>query len=209
MNQYFSNWEDRYKRSDVPWHDAKPWPFLREVFSLIPHHSLGVGSVLDIGCGTGLNSVALAQMGYQVQGIDVSQTAIEHARSLRKGGADCSFTQADIFTDGLQQQFDVVFDRGCFHHCSSMKSRREFVRIVCQHLKDGASWISIMGDADSPPASEDWLHPTVHLSDLMEATEGFFQSWQIESRPYGVTPGGTSFAAYVAVFTRAPCSKPL
>ena len=38
--------------------------------------------VLDVGCGSGLNSQAIAEMGHKVIGVDISRQAIEKYRRL-------------------------------------------------------------------------------------------------------------------------------
>ncbi|HHW09859.1 MAG TPA: class I SAM-dependent methyltransferase [Firmicutes bacterium] len=40
------------------------------------------GPVLDIGCGAGREAIALARMGYQVTGVDISLSMLEQARTL-------------------------------------------------------------------------------------------------------------------------------
>jgi 2-polyprenyl-3-methyl-5-hydroxy-6-metoxy-1,4-benzoquinol methylase len=42
--------------------------------------------VLDVGCGNGVISRSLGEKGFNVQGVDVSEKAIEKARSLNKSG---------------------------------------------------------------------------------------------------------------------------
>lgn len=43
---------------------------------------VGQGRLLDVGCGHGVNAALLAQQGWQVYGLDLSQTAVAHARQL-------------------------------------------------------------------------------------------------------------------------------
>ncbi|WNZ06383.1 class I SAM-dependent methyltransferase [Streptomyces sp. 11x1] len=66
-------WEDRYRDSDRIW-SGRPNPLLvREVSDLTP------GSALDLGCGEGADVVWLATRGWQVTGVDISQTALDRA----------------------------------------------------------------------------------------------------------------------------------
>src|SRR5215467_11498299 len=46
-----------------------------------------VGTVLDVGCGTGENALYLSGLGHDVCAIDTAQAAIDHARrkSLQRG----------------------------------------------------------------------------------------------------------------------------
>jgi 2-polyprenyl-3-methyl-5-hydroxy-6-metoxy-1,4-benzoquinol methylase len=40
------------------------------------------GSILDVGCGNGIISMKLGELGYQVQGIDISEKAISKAKQI-------------------------------------------------------------------------------------------------------------------------------
>jgi 2-polyprenyl-6-hydroxyphenyl methylase/3-demethylubiquinone-9 3-methyltransferase len=65
--------------------------------------------VLDVGCGNGFWAHQFAELGYEVVGIDPSETGVEQARKAYPG---IRFEVMEIGTDTCQQlggeQFDVV-----------------------------------------------------------------------------------------------------
>ena len=77
-------------------------------------------ALLDVGCGSGQNSVLLARMGAFVTGVDVSPVAIEVARrrAAVNGVAErvrfvCSpIEKADL----PDREFDIVWGDGFLHH---------------------------------------------------------------------------------------------
>lgn len=75
------------------------------------------GHALDLGCGTGTNSIYLAQHGFNVIGVDFSSKAIELARQkARQAGVTVEFHRGDVtYLDFLHEPFDLVLDIGCFH----------------------------------------------------------------------------------------------
>ena len=58
-------------------HSNNPSTFLADNLHLLPK-----GNVLDVAMGGGRNSVYLASMGFQVEGVDISKDAIESALKL-------------------------------------------------------------------------------------------------------------------------------
>jgi ubiquinone/menaquinone biosynthesis C-methylase UbiE len=107
-----AGFDDAYSGTP-PWEIGRPQ---REFIDLAEAGAIN-GDVLDVGCGTGENALYLAERGHEVQGIDVSSTAIEMARSkaqTRSLGA--TFTVHDALKlPGLEQQFDTAIDCGLFH----------------------------------------------------------------------------------------------
>jgi 2-polyprenyl-3-methyl-5-hydroxy-6-metoxy-1,4-benzoquinol methylase len=77
-------------------------------------------AVLDVGCGDGVNSVLLAQLGARVTGVDVSGESLRLARQRveRNGLADhVTFIQTPIENADLPENgFDVVWGDGVLHH---------------------------------------------------------------------------------------------
>ena len=77
-------------------------------------------TLLDVGCGDGLNAVMLAKMGAKVTGIDVSPKAIELAR--RRGDVNgvsdrLSLIAAPLETADLPpDSFDLIWADGILHH---------------------------------------------------------------------------------------------
>ena len=67
------------------------------------------GKVLDLCCGSGRHSRVLAQMGYEVTGVDLSDFLLEEARKGSKGQTIC-FMQSDMREIPFNNEFDIVFN---------------------------------------------------------------------------------------------------
>jgi SAM-dependent methyltransferase len=97
-----------------------PWDIGRPQRAVVALAEAGAfrSPVLDVGCGTGENALALASTGLPVLGIDASPRAIgksmEKARDRRLASAE--FLVADAFAlEGLGRRFGSVLDCGLFH----------------------------------------------------------------------------------------------
>jgi SAM-dependent methyltransferase len=96
-----------------PWDIGRPQ---REVVALIEAGRF-TAPVLDAGCGTGENALAIAEQGNAVLGLDASPRAI--GKALDKGrerGVKAEFLVADVFAlEGLGRRFGSALDCGLFH----------------------------------------------------------------------------------------------
>ena len=90
-------------------------PVVREVWRDLLVKSLPSppASVLDIGCGTGSVSLLLAELAYEVTGVDLSEAMIACAKTKAEAaGYSVAFRVMDAFNPGFSpQQFDVIVCR--------------------------------------------------------------------------------------------------
>jgi 2-polyprenyl-3-methyl-5-hydroxy-6-metoxy-1,4-benzoquinol methylase len=84
------------------------------------------GKALDLGCGTGTSSLALAQAGWTVTGVDFVRRAIRIARhKARRAGLTIDFQIADVLHLHLfPVSFALILDIGCFHGLSDAERMR-------------------------------------------------------------------------------------
>jgi tellurite methyltransferase len=69
------------------------------------------GKVLDVACGTGWNSEILARQGFEVEGLDFSEIAIEKAKELFEGKklkAEFKVASLDFYLAPLQRYDSIV-----------------------------------------------------------------------------------------------------
>jgi SAM-dependent methyltransferase len=107
-----SDWNRVYTDMDV---ELMPWylPDLdTDLNEALAEYHLVSGSFLDVGTGPGTQAIALSKMGFEVTGVDISEKAIEKARNLNE---KVHFIHDDILNTRINQKFNSIFDRGCFH----------------------------------------------------------------------------------------------
>jgi SAM-dependent methyltransferase len=68
--------------------------------------------VLDVGCGTGVMTMLVADLGHNVVGIDLSEGMLLKARAKSRGRPDVRFTLGDAMAPGGRRgSFDAVINR--------------------------------------------------------------------------------------------------
>jgi cyclopropane fatty-acyl-phospholipid synthase-like methyltransferase len=94
-----------------------------ELVALVESARLTGDTALDVGCGSGANSLFLAEHGWRGTGVDFSPVALAKARAAAaERGLDVAFVEADLLGDvPLREQFDVVVDYGTL---DDLRSRR-------------------------------------------------------------------------------------
>ena len=78
------------------------------------------GRALDIGCGTGTNLVSMAEVGWEVTGVDMIPIAVWKARSkLRQANLAGRVIWGNVSQSlKLQGRYDFILDMGCYHSLS-------------------------------------------------------------------------------------------
>ncbi len=109
----FPSWDDYYKENDVekmPWYEKDLDLDLKEEIELKNLHS---GKFLDLGTGPGTQAMQISNLGFDVTGSDLSNSAIERAKKLYP---NTSYIVDDILNSKfLDNEFDFILDRGVFH----------------------------------------------------------------------------------------------
>lgn len=101
--------------------------------------------VLDMGCGSGRYTLALASLGANVTGVDFKEQSFSRAVELAKAkNLPATFVQADVlelpFPD---ESFDFVFCNGVLHHTQNMdRGLDEYVRVM---RKGGSGFLYLYG----------------------------------------------------------------
>jgi SAM-dependent methyltransferase len=118
------NYRLAYSIGFHPWEDAAEDPeFTEKISQLFTREEAGrkppYGPALDLGTGSGIWGVRLAQRGWQVTGIDLVSKALDRARDrVRQAGVDMQLVEGDV-TDlrasGIRPGFRLVLDSGTFH----------------------------------------------------------------------------------------------
>ncbi|MFF4608413.1 class I SAM-dependent DNA methyltransferase [Streptomyces albidoflavus] len=96
--------------------------------------SLGPGSVLDAGCGTGRVAVELARHGIEVVGVDLDASMLATARRLAPGLA---WHRSDLAGLDLGRSFDVVVMAGNVPLFTAPGTEAALVAGVARHVRPG------------------------------------------------------------------------
>ncbi|MXZ02434.1 MAG: class I SAM-dependent methyltransferase [Chloroflexi bacterium] len=110
--------------------------FAIHALDLQPHHN-----VLDLCCGQGRHSIALAKTGLSVTGVDLSEEMLAIARSTAdEAGAILTLHQADMrhLPDDLKNRFDAVINMfSSFGYLESEEDDQQVLHQIAKALKPG------------------------------------------------------------------------
>ena len=132
-----SQWDDRYTQHG--WSNL-PDPHLSHLVE-----NLTPGRALDLGCGTGRNSVFLARLGWRVTGVDASAVGLQMASDeLANAGLSWTPLRADLTTFTTEDRFDLVVvanihlfpkDRDAFFaRCATFVAPGGYLYVVGHHI---------------------------------------------------------------------------
>jgi SAM-dependent methyltransferase len=97
------------------------------------------GRVLELGCGTGRLTVAIAQNGIDIVGVDLSESMLEAARrKARAAGVEVPFIHADMRDLNLDGQFATILIPGnSLLHLLTNQELKQCLAGVRRHLALG------------------------------------------------------------------------
>ncbi len=99
------------------------------------------GKALDIGCGSGFQSVALAQLGFEVAGVDSSEALLRELRDRTSADLTIHPTLGDMRNPGVYAEyapFEVAVCMGdTLTHLRSKGEASAMIRTVHEALEEG------------------------------------------------------------------------
>jgi SAM-dependent methyltransferase len=176
-----SDWDKRYVDNHLPWDSGKPDVHLRQ---FIEGSKTAPCKVLEVGCGTGTNTIWLAGLGFEMVGLDLSPTAIERAKvKASEAKVSCQWLAADFMKDPVPGgPFGLIFDRGCFHVFDEAHEQAQFARRVAELLQEEGIWLSLIGSTDGPP--RDTGPPRHSATEIVTAAEPHFEILDLKSTTF-------------------------
>ncbi len=174
-------WDGLYGERDQIW-SGKPNPILvRDVAGLTP------GTALDLGSGEGGDAIWLAQQGWTVTGIDITQVALAraeaHAAAAGLAGV-IDWQHHDLPASFPAGRFDLVSAQ--FLHSPVAFDRVATLRRAAEAVAPGGTLL-VVGHAAAPPWSQhrhgDMVFPTPssELADLGIDPDDDASGWVVEA----------------------------
>jgi methyl halide transferase len=142
------DWNEHYQSGQPPWETGQP---SSELARVIAEERIQPCRIIELGCGSGINAVWLAQQGFDVTAVDFNELAIEKARRrAAEAGVAVRFVLADVlnFTERYEP-FPFVFDRGCYHAVRDPHALA-YVRTLKHITRSGSLGLILTGNAREP-----------------------------------------------------------
>ena len=161
-----------------PWEDAAvDPPFVAKAAQMLDREGLGRrpprGRALDLGTGSGIWGVELAQRGWEVTGVDLVERALRRARDrVRSAGVAMKLVRGDVTAlsrAGIGDGFRLMLDTGTFHGLqpeAQMAMGREVTAVAAP---DGTMLLLVWPRR---------IRPLIRGADRIEV-EAAFPAWEI------------------------------
>lgn len=181
-------WEQTYRDDSVSTFAKGATADIAEYWTLFPTG----GTVLDVGCGEGRNSIFLAEKGFVVDAFDISEAGIEKAKRIASTrGVEVNFVCRDLATFVFEKKYDVIISHGVLHLCEEA-DRNTFIERAKQHTSAGG-YNAIGVFTNRLPATPDNALFTKSLFDVGELPSRY-ADWEIAHHLEGIFedshPGG-------------------
>jgi SAM-dependent methyltransferase len=161
---------------DLAYEGSPPWDLGRPQHAVVELAEAGeiVGSVLDVGCGTGEHVLYLAERDHDVLGIDTASRAIDIAEAkARERGIAAAFGVWDALrAHELGRTFDNVLDIGLVHPLDD-EDRPVYARSLHDVLAPGGRALVLSWSERNP-----WGFGPRHVTQ-MELLGTFERGWDV------------------------------
>lgn len=120
------------------------------------HRPLAGVTALDLGCGTGVSSFALAEAGARVVAVDASRPSLK-VLDGKRADRNVEAVEGDFRNLRLDSTFDVVtLSRNTFFLAREQEEKLDLLRVIARHLKpEGAAFIDCTDPSEYQRAGGD------------------------------------------------------
>lgn len=180
-------WKDVYKNkvkfaskkdgTVIPWEINTVDPNLKH---FLENSNLHTGNLLELGCGSGYDSAYLADYGFDVTAIDVSEDVIELSKKTHTN-SKVNFITADFFQDTIGKHFDVIYDRGFLHN---YKNRLQEIFEKLNSLLNTDGKLIIITGSPCQPIIDSCMPPPIFLGELEYYSSKYFKITMAKEIPF-------------------------
>lgn len=151
-------------------------------------------AILDVGCGVGRHSIALAKLGYEVTGIDISPAYLKEAKvNAKRAQVDIRFLKRDMRHLDFKAEFDGAVNLfSSFGYFKKASDDAKVLRGICRALKprgkfliDNMSWDFIKADGFQPQSWFQLSDGTLILEHRKPPTDRVMESHWLFVSPKG------------------------
>lgn len=151
MGKYYLAYEDRYKKihaEGTTWFSDNPTP---ELIDWINYFKINKNDkICEVGCGEGRDTLNLSSLGYDVLGIDISESAIEKCMEIAKSkNLDAKFKVLDAteLDKKMEESYKWIYSIGTLHMLVKANDRQNFLKSIYSRLEVGGNLLLVnMGD---------------------------------------------------------------
>ncbi len=193
-----ADWNQRYAARQTPWDSGVA---SKELIRTLDEAGIAPCRAVELGCGTGTNSIYLAQRGFDVMGLDFSAEAIRRAADkAAQAGVRVAFLEADVcrFKEAVAP-VDFLFDRGCYHSVRRT-GIAGYLRTLERLSHPGTRFLLLAGNANEQTEGP----PRVYEHEIRVDLEGLFQIDVLREFRFEVPDPPQGFLAWSCLMTRRP-----
>lgn len=199
------DWDDFYRQGTPSWDTGLLEPDFERLIesNIIPRRA----SVLEIGCGSGIEALYLAQKRYEITAVDCSAMAIDRAHSrARERNLWLRIVHEDIFkfTNQAKATYDFVYDIG-FYHFIRRHFLTHYIDLLWRITKPGSYYYTLAGsdeeEFDPEYVRQNFL-PTVSEDDILNELGTLFEVVEIKHGTIYSRAQKDPFPAWSCLFRR-------
>lgn len=144
-------------------------PEFHATLKLIESYAPSAKSILDIGAGNGISTIAFALEGYSVTAVEPDPSNVVGAGAIRTLIARYNLKHVNIIQKpaeeiaGKEERYDVIFARQSMHHARDLNV---FIRNASRFLKHGGMFLTVRDHVVFDDADKAWFlksHPLHHF----------------------------------------------